>query len=231
MRKPPKPNRPLIAVSPSCAGGRPTLSGLYLDALWRAGGLGVMLPYTADPVRLGAYAEMFDGFLFSGGVDIDPARYGETKQVDCVDIDPARDEFEAGLFDAVYPTGKPVLGICRGIQAVNVFLGGTLHQHIEGHMQTAAGDVCEQVITVEKGSLLHNICGQDSLRVNSFHHQAVKTPAPALAVDARTPDGCVEALHDPRHPFLLALQFHPERAPSPESALIFKAFVEKGRDA
>ena len=81
-------NRPLIGVSPSCVGGRPTVSGLYLDAVWRAGGLGVMLPYTDEPARWEAYASLFDGFLFSGGVDIDPARYGEIA-LPCVEIDPA----------------------------------------------------------------------------------------------------------------------------------------------
>ena len=135
----PRQNRPLIGVSPSSVGGRPTVSGLYLDAIWRAGGLGVMLPYTNDPARWDAYASLFDGFLFTGGVDIDPARYGERVMHERVEIDPARDEFEAGLFAAAYPTGKPVLGVCRGVQVINVFLGGSLHQHIDGHSQTAPG--------------------------------------------------------------------------------------------
>ena len=221
-------NRPLIGVSPSCVGGRPTVSGLYLDAIWRAGGLGVMLPYTDDPARWEAYAALFDGFLFSGGVDIDPARYGEIA-LPCVEIDPSRDAFEAGLFAAAYPTGKPILGICRGVQVINVFLGGSLYQHIEGHSQATPREVREQAITVEKGSLLWRICGKKSLTVNSFHHQAVKSPAPTLAVAARAADGCIEALWAPAHPFLFGVQFHPEiYAGLPDddhAAAIFAAFL------
>lgn len=222
-------NRPLIGVSPSYNGGRPTVSGLYLDAIWRAGGLGVMLPYTDDPARWEAYASLFDGFLFSGGVDIDPARYGERVIHKRVEIDPARDAFEAGLFAAAYPTGKPVLGICRGVQVINVFLGGSLYQHVEGHAQVAPGEVREQAVTVEKGSLLWRICGKKFLMVNSFHHQTVKSPAPTLSVAARAADGGIEALWAPAHPFLLGVQFHPEiYAGLPDddhAAAIFDAFL------
>ena len=241
-------NRPLIGVSPSYNGGRPTVSGLYLDAIWRAGGLGVMLPYTDDPTKWAAYASLFDGFLFSGGVDIDPARYGEIAlscgaqpcgaqpcgalargSQPCVEIDPARDAFEAGLFAAAYPTGKPILGICRGVQVINVFLGGSLYQHVEGHAQVAPGEVREQAVTVEKGSLLWRICGKKFLMVNSFHHQAVKRVTPDLAVAARAADGGIEALWAPAHPFLLGVQFHPEiYAGLPDddhAAAIFAAFL------
>ncbi len=221
----------LIAVSPSYVEGRPTVSSFYLDAVWRADGVGVMLPYTDDGEKALDYAALFDGFLFSGGVDIDPTLYGEEKCFDGVQIDRARDAFERRLFAAVYPTGKPILGICRGLQAINVFLGGTLYQHLEDHMQSVPGDVCEQKITVEKGSMLHRICGKSAFCVNTFHHQAVKDVAPNLAVDARAHDGCIEALHDPTHPFLLALQFHPERALTSESSLIFEAFVKGKVDA
>lgn len=233
MREAHKKNRPLIGVSPSCVGGRPTVSGRYLDALWGAGGLGVMLPYTDDPAKWEAYAALFDGFLFSGGVDIDPARYGESIAMrgahGSLEIDRARDAFEAGLFAAVYPTGKPILGICRGVQVINVFLGGSLHQHVEGHAQATPREVREQAIEVEKGSLLDRICGKKSLMVNSFHHQAVKDVAPALAVDARAADGCIEALHAPDHPFLLGVQFHPEiycgLPDDDHAAAIFEAFL------
>ena len=187
-----------------------------------------MLPYTDDPARWDAYASLFDGFLFSGGVDIDPARYGEIA-LPCVEIDPLRDAFEAGLFAAAYPTGKPILGICRGVQVINVFLGGSLYQHVEGHAQSAPGEVREQVIAVEEGSLLWQICEKKSLTVNSFHHQAVRAVAPALSVAARAADGGIEALWAPAHPFLLGVQFHPEiYAGLPDddhAAAIFAAFL------
>ncbi len=223
-------HRPLIGVAPSCCDGRPTLSTRYLDAIWRAGGLGVILPYTTDEAKLSEYAALFDGFLFSGGVDVNPILYGEEKQFDSVEIDDARDDFEKALFAAVYPTGSPILGICRGIQSINVFLGGTLIQHMEGHRQTVGGEIREQSVTVEEGSLLHRLCGKTEMFVNSFHHQAIKDIAPSLVVDARCADGTIEAAHAPDHPFLLCTQFHPEiynACPDDDhSKAIFKAFVD-----
>ncbi len=223
-------HRPLIAVAPSHNGDLHFTRARYLDAIWRAGGLGVILPYTTDEERLREYSVLFDGFLFSGGVDVNPTLYGEEKQFDSVEIDDERDAFEKGLFAAVYPTGRPILGICRGIQSVNVFLGGTLHQHIDGHSQTESGENRPQDVHVMEGSLLHRICGKNDLRVNSFHHQAVKDIAPGLIVDALSTDGFIEALHSPTHPFLLCVQFHPEiynDCPDDDhSRAVFAAFVE-----
>ncbi len=219
----------LIGVTPSRHGDRPIISPRYLDAIWRAGGLGVMLPYTTDEAKLAEYALIFDGFLFSGGVDLDPVLYGEEKAFDSVEIDPERDAFEQALFAAVYPTGKPIFGICRGIQAINVFLGGTLHQHIEGHSQAESGETRGGKITLTEGGLLHRICGKNALQVNSFHHQAVKDVAPGLLVDAMSEDGFVESVHAPDHPFLLGVQFHPEiynTCPDDDhSRALFAAFV------
>ncbi len=223
------PRRPLIGIAPSHEGDRPTVSQRYMDSVWRAGGVAVILSYTEDPEKLAEYAALFDGFLFSGGVDVDPARYGEEKQFDSVEIDTVRDTFEDGLFRAVYPTGKPILGICRGIQAINVFLGGTLYQHMEGHRQTESGETRNQSVNLTEGGLLARLCGKSEIRVNSFHHQAVKDLAPGLMLDGVAADGTVEAVHAPKHPFLLAVQFHPEiynACPDDDhSRLIFEAFV------
>ncbi len=222
--------RPLIGIAPSHNDDRPTVSMRYLDSIWRAGGVGVILSYTEDPEKLAEYAELFDGFLFSGGVDVNPTRYGEEKQFDSVEIDDWRDNFEAGLFAAVYPTRKPLLGICRGIQSINVFLGGTLHQHIDGHTQTVLPPAHEQRITLVPDTLLARLSGgKDAIYVNSYHHQAVKDVAPALVVNALSDDGYIEAVHAPEHPFLLGVQFHPEIYNACEdddhSRAIFEAFV------
>ncbi len=225
--------RPLIAIAPSHNGDTHFTRARYLDAVWRAGGLAVVLPYTTDRERLREYSVIFDGFLFSGGVDVNPSLYGEEKQFDSVEIDDERDAFEQALFAAAYPTGKPILGICRGIQSVNVFLGGTLHQHIEGHRQTENGENRPQDISVVEGSLLHRICGKTALRVNSFHHEAVKDIAPGLEIDAISPDGYIESMHSPTHPFLFCVQFHPEiynDCPDDDhSRAIFEAFVNACR--
>ncbi len=227
-------SRPLIAIAPSHNGDTHFTSARYLNAVWNAGGLGVILPYTTDEEKLREYSALFDGFLFSGGVDVNPTLYGEEKQFDSVEIDNERDSSEKALFAAVYPTGKPILGICRGIQSVNVFLGGTLHQHIDGHRQDVGGENRPQAIQVVEGSMLHRFCGgKTSINVNTFHHQAVKNLAPGLVADAISEDGFVESLHAPAHPFLFCVQFHPEiYNPCPDddhSRAIFIAFVEACR--
>ena len=225
--------RPLIGMVSSRDGGKMMMNKTYLDAVWYAGGLPVVLSYNTDPAKLSEYAEIFDGFLFSGGVDVDPVKYGEEKMFDSVEIDSERDAFEEALFKAVYPTGKPILGICRGIQSINVWLGGTLHQHMEGHRQDVPGVERTHPIRIYEGSLFHSLCGKDEVMVNTFHHQAVKTLAPALTADAVSPDGYIEVAHQENHRFLLAMQFHPEFYCGMEnddhSTAVFTAFVNACR--
>ena len=222
-------NRPLIGIVSSRDGEKKMMNQRYMDAVWYAGGLPVVLSYTTDEAKLAEYGVIFDGFLFSGGVDVNPVKYGEEKMFDSVEIDDARDDFEEALFKAVYPTGKPILGICRGIQSVNVWLGGTLYQHIDGHRQDVPAEERTHLITVTEGSLFHKLCGKTEVMVNTFHHQAVKTPAPVLTVDAVNPQGIVEVVHEEGHRFLLGVQFHPEfyfsREDDDHSAAIFKAFI------
>ena len=226
-------NRPLIGLVSSRDGGKMMLNKLYMDAVWTVGGLPVILSYTTDTEKLAEYAAIFDGFLFSGGVDVDPVKYGEVKAFDSVEIDEVRDAFEEALFKAVYPTGKPILGICRGIQSVNVWMGGTLHQHLDGHRQNVPAEERTHPITVTEGSLFHALCGKTEVMVNTFHHQAVKTPAPALTVDAVSPEGYVEVVHEEGHRFLLGVQFHPEfycgKEDDDHSTAIFTAFVDACR--
>ena len=223
-------SRPLVGVVPSRDGERVSTPQRYLDAVWYAGGFPVILAYTTDPDKLAEYAATMDGFLFSGGVDVNPVYYGEEKQFDSVEIDEQRDAFEEGLFRAIYPTKKPILGICRGIQSINVWLGGTLHQHLDGHRQNVGADQRTHEILIHEGSMLYRLCGKTSVMVNTFHHQAIKTSAPSLTVDAVSPDGFIEAAHEEGHPFLFAIQSHPEFYYSKEdddhSLSIFTAFVE-----
>ncbi len=229
MSEPTCSRRPLIGIAPSHNGDRPTVSQRYLDSIWRAGGLGVILPYTTDKERLAEYSELFDGFLFSGGVDVDPRLYGEEKQFDSVEIDADRDAFEQALFAAVYSLKRPILGICRGIQSINVWLGGTLYQHIDGHRQSEGGEARTHAIAVEQGSMLHRLCGKTELMVNSFHHQVVKDLAPEMMADAWNADGYIEAAHAPDYPFLFCVQFHPEiyngLSDDDHSKYIFEAFI------
>ena len=225
--------RPIIGITSSkTAEGKLAMSQNYLNSIWEAGGVGVLLAYTDDPEKLAEYAQVFDGFLFAGGDDMDPARYGESVMFDNVEIDSDRDAFELGLYACVKATNKPILGICRGIQVLNVAEGGTLYQHIDGHRQTPTpGTVTEQVTKVVKGSMLEALVGKEEILVNSFHHQNVKDLAPTLAADAISADGYIEAAHMPGHKFFLAVQWHPEiyRTTSEGMRKVFSAFVDAAR--
>jgi putative glutamine amidotransferase len=200
----------------------------YLNAVLAAGGIGTVLPYTTDPNLIKEYSDMFDGFIFCGGVDIDPKYYGQDKALETKNICSARDEFEYAMFKQVYPTGKPILGICRGEQAINVFLGGTLHQHIEGHKQTEARSVREQFTKLTENGFLHQTIGSVEILTNSFHHQAVDALGRGLVCEARSSDGFIEAIRSTEHNFCLGVQWHPENYHyTDETSLkIFRVFIK-----
>lgn len=225
--------RPVIGIAPSIGDGKIKMSTSYAESVFRAGGIPFFLPYTTDDAVIGEYAKL-DGFLFAGGVDLDPALYGEEKLNDTVEIDPARDAFEMALFAAVYPTGKPIFGICRGIQSINVALGGTLYQDIPAHRQSEPGRVGTHAVRLECGTRIRRIMGGEEIMANTFHHQAIKTPAPSLAVVGRAHDeaGTIEAVETRETGrFLLAVQWHPElmAASDPAHAALFAAFIEAVR--
>ena len=224
--------RPVIALMAShdndhsvCA------SEHYLNAIWASGGVGCVLPYNSDEQRIHEIVEYFDGFLFCGGSDIDPSYYNEEKHEKTDVSCPERDRFEHAIFTEIYKSGKPILGICRGAQIINVFLGGTLHQHIEGHVQsTPLGDT-KQTVHLEKGTLLHRIIGDDTIYTNTFHHQNVKALADGLICNAVSEDGYIEAYHDANHSFCLGVQWHPEAyySSSESSSRIFDVFINASR--
>lgn len=222
--------RPVIGIAPSIGDGKIKMSTAYAESVFRAGGIPFFLPYTTDGAVIAEYAKL-DGFLFAGGVDLDPALYGEEKLNDTVEIDPARDAFEMALFAAVYPTGKPIFGICRGIQSINVALGGTLYQDIPAHRQSEPGRVGTHAVRFEGGTRIRRIMGGEEIVANTFHHQAIKTPAPSLSVVGRACDeaGTIEAVEAvDAGRFLLAVQWHPEllAASDPAHAALFAAFIE-----
>lgn len=224
-------SKPIIGIACSYSDGRINMGNTYLFAIYAAGGIPVYLPLTDDPDFFRSVANDFDGFLYSGGVDLNPERYGESVTAQNVEIDDARDAYELALFNEIYKTGKPILGICRGIQTLNVALGGTLLQDIPNHRQGDLGYThkdAPQNVTLVRNSMLYNIIGVEKFKVNSWHHQAVKDLAPTLEIDARSDDGIIEAVHSTEHPFLLGIQWHPEilQANDKNAAAIFKAFVD-----
>lgn len=224
--------RPIIGIASSKNGqGKIEMSQHYFNAVWEAGGIGVFLAYTTDEDKLAEYIDAFDGFLFAGGVDIDPARYGEQIAFDSVEIDADRDAFELALYRHVKQSGKPVLGICRGLQLLNVAEGGTLYQHIEGHRQEQPGTQRAQKTLIYKDSMLHELTGEREILTNSFHHQNVKDLAPSLVADCESADGYIEAAHMPHHAFCLGVQWHPEIYRTEDVAMqrVFSAFVDACR--
>ncbi len=222
--------KPIIGIMPSHDGDYMKLKKTYHEAIWSSGGIPLTLSYTTDEKRLREYVDACDGFLFSGGLDINPALYGEEIKFDSVEIDTARDDFEGAIFPLVYASNKPVLGICRGIQSLNVFLGGSLYQHIDGHSQTPVpGSQPTQRVKVTEGSMLGMITSREELMINTFHHQAIKDVAECFVIDAVSDDGIIEAVHHRERDFFLAVQWHPEMYFTSDEPMqkLFAAFVEK----
>jgi len=193
----------------------------YSRVVASAGGLPIMIPLLDDEATLRALYDRLDGLLLPGGVDLDPATYGEPRRPDCGRVDPDRDRVELQFARWAVAEGKPVFGLCRGLQIVNVALGGTLYQDIAAQFSGAIKHDCfptagyprdhlAHEVTVSAGSRLGTLIGSAPLQVNSMHHQAVKELAPGLLPTAVAPDGLVEAVESPDQPFLLGVQWHPE---------------------
>lgn len=228
--------KPLIGVVPLWDETKNSLWMLpgYFDGLLNAGAVPVMLPLTADAAVLKRLAAECDGYLFTGGQDVQPGFYGQTAAPECGETCPVRDAMEAELLTLALQADKPVLGICRGIQFLNAALGGTLWQDIPAqhpsgtvHHQTAPYDAPSHAVALVPGTPLHRLLRVDTLPVNSLHHQAVRELAPALRAMAAAPDGLVEAVYMPAKRFVWAVQWHPEFnfESEPSSRSIFAAFV------
>ena len=183
--------------------------GEYAAQICRAGGLPVNLPFGVPGAEV---AELLDGVVLSGGGDVDPALYRGVEPA--ADVDPIRDEYELDLLAAIIDLGKPVLGICRGAQLINVARGGTLVADLpadvgEAHSSYAfARERRRHSVALQPGSLGHRLYG-DKVWVNSFHHQAVDHPGEGLVVTGRAPDGVAEVIELPGRP-VLGVQWHPE---------------------
>ena len=225
-----KRSAPLIGISCGrSATGAVNLSSAYTDAIARAGGIPVVLPIIDDEALAGSLLAKLDGIVFSGGPDVDPAEYGEEVWNETVGVDAVRDRSDLLFARAALASGKPVLAICRGEQLMNVVLGGTLYQDIPTQVDTMIKHSgFDHRIGVEKGSVLYDLFGQDSLTVNSSHHQAVKDPAPGIRITAYAPDGIVEAYE---YENVLAVQFHPERMVQKDDSwlALFRCFIDRTR--
>ena len=214
--------RPLIGIVPLVDAQRESYWMLpgYMRGVEQAGGLPIMLPLTDDDAALRQLADTCDGFLLTGGQDVSPALYGAAPAPACGETCPARDAMETKLLALALEQDKPVLGICRGIQFLNIYLGGTLYQDLPY-------DAPVHSVTLVPARPLYQLLGKCELAVNSLHHQAIKTLAPGLAAMAVSEDGLTEAVCLPDKRFVWAVQWHPEFSfrVNEDSRKIFKAFV------
>ena len=212
----------------------------YVQAVIRAGAAPLLIPMLNDPSLLRTLYASLDGLLLSGGKDVAPVHYGEALHERCDPVPPERDEMELRLARWAVDEGRPLLGICRGIQVLNVALGGSLYQDIEAQIPGAekhswypdhSRGHLSHVVLVTPEARLGRTLGATSLSVNSGHHQAVKDVAPGLTVVARAPDGVVEGLEADGHPFAIGVQWHPEElaAGDPRQQRIFDALVDACR--
>jgi putative glutamine amidotransferase len=195
----------------------------YLLALEAAGAMPVVLPPVGDAE---AVLSRLDGICLSGGPDLDPEAYGaRERHPQLGETEPSLDAFELALARTALARGVPILGVCRGAQALNVAAGGTLHQHLDGHRQTEAATLPTHVVQVAPHTRLAAIMGAGTLAVNSFHHQAVATVGEGLRVVARAQDGTIEGLEGAG--FTLGVQWHAEALP--EHLPLFAALVAAAR--
>jgi putative glutamine amidotransferase len=234
-------NPPLIGVTifrTTTQSGLPaqSVTEAYIQALLQAGAAPLLIPLGTPDAALQAILDRLDGVLFTGGGDVAPEVFGGEPHPRVGDVDPDRDRVEIFLVQRVVEQKRPFLGICRGIQVVNVALGGTLYTDIANQHAGALRhdwypqiprDYLAHTVEVSANSRLATILGQTQVEVNSLHHQALQRVAPGLTPTAYAPDGILEAVELTGHPFGLGVQWHPEwlQAHAPMRAL-FSAFVQ-----
>lgn len=220
------------------ARGRYDLPAAYVDAVLQAGGLPILLPHAKDAAA--AYLALLDGLVVTGGAfDVPPELYGETPRGECGPLKPNRTAFEKDLLEAALASRLPVLGVCGGMQLLNVVRGGTLYQDLRadagigGHEQPPPKDVPSHDANVVARTQLAALVGAGALPVNSTHHQAVRDPGAGVLVCARAPDGVVEAIELPDLPFAIGVQWHPEAVArhDPRHEAIYLGLVQAARDA
>jgi putative glutamine amidotransferase len=224
--------KPIIGITVDCENnpndsrtrGNLTLNWNYAERVAQAGGVPILIPPTADP---GEVLKLIDGWLIPGGNDIDAEQWGEENHEKSVLQDPARFAMESDLYRHA-DANLPILGICYGCQFLNVVRGGSLMQHlpdVEGGERHLGGTL--DAAQIEVGSLLSEVVETEVVEGKSYHHQAVARVGDGLKVSARHEDGTVEALEADDRPWLIGVQWHPERTPDdPATRRLFQSFIE-----
>ena len=229
--------KPIVGVMPLWDQQKNSLWMLpdYLEALRESGAVPVVFPFLEEKADILRLTALCDGFLFTGGQDVTPALYHEEAVGELGECCEKRDRMERIVLAEALAEKKPVFGICRGLQFINAALGGSLYQDLPSmhpsdvcHSQAAPYDAPSHAVTVLKDTPLYGCIEKESLKVNSCHHQAIKTLTPGLQTMAVSPDGLIEAVYKPGYPFLWAVQWHPEFLfqTDEDSRKLFKAFVQ-----
>lgn len=224
------------AGSPVCQLGQ-----AYTNAVETAGGIPVIIPTGIEPEALTALFHRLEGVLLSGGGDIDPQRFNRQTHPLVSNISPQRDALEFALLEWTLDADKPLLAICRGIQMLNVALGGSLHTHIPDQVEHALKhdwypdyprDKLTHTVSLTCGSQLDHIYGDDEIRVNSLHHQSISRVGQGLKATGFSPDGLVEGVEVEGASFGIGVQWHPECLPGDQgSQALFRAFIDASRRA
>ena len=211
------------------------LPKVYFEAVTRAGGIAVLLPpQPVDAAVADRVLDSLDGLIITGGKDVDPARYGQEPHATTDEPRPDRDAWEDALLTAAIERGLPFLGICRGLQVLNVSLGGTLHQHLPDvigstRYNAGYGRFSENAVEVHAGTVTGDLLDDAAaLAVHSYHHQAVDELADGLVVSARSDDGTIQAVELAAVPFGVAVQWHPEE--NADDLRLFAGLVEAAQD-
>jgi putative glutamine amidotransferase len=229
--------RPLIGIAGFTPACKITTTERYVRAVELAGGLALIIPPQASPERAEAVVKRLDGVLIPGGDDVDPAQYGHARHEWLGVCDSAHDAADRAVIQAALQRRLPLLGICRGLQILNVALGGTLYQDIPAECPSALAhhdpDFAARVhaIAIEPGTLLRDILDANEIPVNSIHHQAIRDLGEGVQVAARAPDGLIEAIAVAHQPFALAVQYHPEALIDSDvyAQRLFAAFIAAAR--
>ena len=215
--------------------GQYYLPAVYINAVRRAGGLPLMIP-PGEP-RLDMILRQMDGLILTGGGDIDPKWYQGHPHSTMYSIDEERDTTEITLARKILNTAIPLLGICRGVQVLNVALGGTLIEHIPDEVEELiehrlpSRKPTPHTVSIQADTRLASILGQTQISVLSWHHQALRKVAPSLIVSSYAPDQVIEAVEHSTHPWLIGVQWHPELTAEtdPLQQKLFDALVQAAR--
>jgi len=212
----------------------------YVNAVLKAGGVPVIIPVNENSEAIKEQIKLVDGLILTGGEDINPQMYNQEPRNSLGEIAPRRDAFDKMLLNEATSQKKPVLGICRGNQFINVSFNGTLYQDIPSeakdnfvkHRQDSEWQEGSHKIDIVKGSWIATVLGKDEVLVNSYHHQAVKDLAPGFKITAYSKDGIVEGIEKENGSFCVGVQWHPEMmaGKSPLMLKIFQAFIEVCRE-